>query len=116
EGTAIVPYHRNFIYFADRFGLKLFGTVEPKPGIPPSPHYINELAEAMKKAGVKVVLYQPYYNADASKELAKRAGGTAIEIATEGGGVRGTDDVFSKFDAMVASLAGALSGKSGGQQ
>src|SRR5436309_10447112 len=33
NGASIVPYHRNFIYFADRFGLKLFGTVEPKPGI-----------------------------------------------------------------------------------
>src|SRR5262249_1456295 len=40
QGAAIVPYHKNFIYFADRFGLKLFATVEPKPGIPPSPHYI----------------------------------------------------------------------------
>src|ERR1043166_2987462 len=64
KGTSIVTYHPNFVYFANRFGLKLFGTVEPKPGIPPSPHYVNELAEAMKKAGVKVVVYQPYYNAD----------------------------------------------------
>src|ERR1043166_209906 len=64
KGTSIVTYYPNFVYFANRFGLKLFGTVEPKPGIPPSPHYVNELAEAMKKAGVKVVVYQPYYNAD----------------------------------------------------
>ena len=116
KGAAIVPYHRNFIYFADRFGLKLFGTVEPKPGIPPSPHYLTDLAESMKKAGVKVVAYQPYYNADASHEVAKRAGATAVEVATEVGGLPGTDDVFSKFDALVSSLAGALSGKSGGQR
>ena len=114
KGVAVLPYHRNFVYFADRFGLKLFGTVEPKPGIPPSPHYVNELAEAMKKAGVKVVLYQPYYNADASNQVAKRAGGVAVEIATEVGGLPGTDDVFSKFDALVSSLAGALSGRRGG--
>ena len=114
KGVAVLPYHRNFVYFADRFGLRLFGTVEPKPGIPPSPHYVNELAEAMKKAGVKVVLYQPYYDADASNQVAKRAGGVAVEIATEAGGLPGTDDVFSKFDVMVSSVAGALSGKSGG--
>ncbi len=114
KGASIVPYHRNFIYFAERFGLKLFGTVEPKPGIPPSPHYIDELAQSMKKAGVKVVAYQPYYDADASNEVAKRADGVAVEIATEVGGVAGTDDVFSKFDAIVSSLAGALSGKAGG--
>ena len=116
KGTSVVTYHKNFVYFADRFGLKLFGTVEPKPGIPPSPHYLSEVAEAMKKAGVKVVVYQAYYNADASNQLAKRAGGVALEIATEVGGIPGTDDVFSKFDVLVSSLAGALSGKSGGQR
>jgi ABC-type Zn uptake system ZnuABC Zn-binding protein ZnuA len=116
KGIPIVTYHPNFVYFADRFGLKLFGTVEPKPGIPPSPHYVNDLAESMKKAGVKVVLYQPYYNADACNQVAKRAGGVAVEIATEAGGVPGTDDVFSKFDTLVSSVAGALSGKPGGQR
>lgn len=114
KGTAIVPYHRNFIYFADRFGLRLFGTVEPKPGIPPSPHYIEELAESMKKSGIKVVAYQPYYNADASRSVARRADGVAVEIPTEAGGVAGTDDVFAKFDVIVSTLAGALSGRAGG--
>jgi ABC-type Zn uptake system ZnuABC Zn-binding protein ZnuA len=116
KGTAIVPYHKNFVYFIDRFGLREFGDVEPKPGIPPTPRHIAELAEAMKKAGVKVVVYQPYYKADASNEVAKRAGGTAIEVASEVGGLPGTDDVFAKFDALVASLVGALSGKSGGSK
>ncbi len=116
KGASIVTYHKNFIYFADRFGLKLFGTIEPKPGIPPTPHHINDLAEAMRKAGVKVVVYQPYYNADASQQVAKRAGGVAVEVALEAGGLPGTDDVFSKFDSMVSSMAGALSGKSGEQR
>jgi zinc/manganese transport system substrate-binding protein len=116
QGASIVPYHSNFIYFADRFGLKLFGTIEPKPGIPPSPHYVTELAESMKKAGVKVVEYQPYYNADASNQVAQRAGGVAIEVASETGGLPGTDDVFSKFDVLVSSLAAALSGKPGGSR
>jgi ABC-type Zn uptake system ZnuABC Zn-binding protein ZnuA len=116
KGASIVTYHRNFDYFAERFGLKLFGTVEPKPGIPPSPRHITELSEAMKQAGVKVVLYQPYYSADASHEVAKRAGGTAVEVATEVGGLPGTTDVFSKFDNLVSSIASALSGKVGDRQ
>src|SRR5438034_7942734 len=102
KGASLVTYHKNFVYFADRFGLKLFGTVEPKPGIPPSPHYVNELAEAMKKSGVNVVLYQPYYNADASSQVPHRAGGVAAELATEVGGMPGTDDVFSKFDTLAS--------------
>ena len=116
KGASIVPYHKNFIYFAERFGLKLFNTVEPKPGIPPSPHHIDDLAQAMKQAGVKVVVYQPYYNADASNEVAKRAGGVAVEVPTEAGGVPGTDDVFAKFDVMVSSISRALAGSSGGRR
>jgi zinc/manganese transport system substrate-binding protein len=116
KGTGIVPYHKNFIYFIDRFGLTEFGNVEPKPGIPPTPRHIAELAEAMKKSGIKVVVYEPYYKADAANEVATRAGGAAVEVATEVGGLPGTDDVFTKFDALVSSLAGALSGKTGGQK
>jgi zinc/manganese transport system substrate-binding protein len=112
KGATIVPYHLNFVYFADRFGLKLFGTVEPKPGIPPNPRYITELAENMKKSNVRVVVYQPYYNGDAAKQVASRAGGVAIELPTEAGGVPGTDDVFSKFDFMVSTLSQALAGGS----
>ncbi len=116
KGATIVPYHRNFIYFAERFGLKLFQTVEPKPGIPPSPHYVDELAQAMKQADVKVVEYQPYYNADASNQVARRAGGVAVVLASEAGGLPKTDDVFAKFDVLVSTLATALGGKSGGSR
>ena len=96
-------YHENFVYFSTRFGLKLFGTVEPKPGIPPNPRYLTETAEAMKAAGVKVVLYQPYYDADAAQQLAKKADATAYEIPTEVGGVPEAKDVFSKFDFIVST-------------
>ena len=116
KGTGVVPYHKNLVYFIDRFGLQEFGNVEPKPGIPPTPRHIAELAEAMKGAGTRLVLYQPYYKADAANEVAKRAGGVAVEVATEVGGLPGTDDVFSKFDVLVSSVAGALSGKPGGSK
>ncbi|SRR5579871_986361 len=104
KGRSIVTFHKNFDYFIERFGLKLFGTVEPKPGIPPNPRYLSETADAMKSAGVKVVVYQPYYDADASKQLAQKAGGVAVEIATEVGGTPEAKDVFSKFNAAVSAL------------
>ena len=46
----------------------------------------------------------------------KTTRGVAVEIATEVGGIPGANDVFSKFDTLVSSLAGALSGKSGGRR
>jgi len=70
----------------------------------------------MKKSGVTVIVYQPYYNADASNQVAQKAGGVAVEVPTEVGGVKGADDVFSKFDTLVSSIVGALSSKTGGSR
>lgn len=111
KGSSIVTFHKNFEYFIERFGLKLFGTVEAKPGIPPSPRYLSETAEAMKKAGIKVILYQPYYDADTAQELAKKADATAYEIPNEVGGVPEAKDVFSKFDYIVSTLVKDFGGK-----
>lgn len=111
KGSGVVSFHENFKYFAERFGLKIFGTVEPKPGIPPNPRHTAELAEAMKAAGVKVVIYQPYHDAEASEGLAKKADALALEIPTEVGGMPQAKDAFSKFDFIVDALAKALSGK-----
>ena len=72
---------------------------------------LAELAEAMKGAGVRVVLYQPYYDADASAGLAQKAGGVAFLIPTEVGGTPEATDVFAKFDFIVATLAKAFSQK-----
>jgi ABC-type Zn uptake system ZnuABC Zn-binding protein ZnuA len=85
--------------------------VEPKPGIPPSPRYLSEEAQAMKNSGVKVVIYQPYYDADTAKQLAQKAGGVALEIPTEVDGVPEAKDVFSKFDFIVKALVKAFGGK-----
>jgi ABC-type Zn uptake system ZnuABC Zn-binding protein ZnuA len=108
-GAPVVVYHENFVYFAERFGLKVFGTVEDKPGIPPSPRHIAELAAQMRQAGVKVVLYQPYQDGSAAKGLADKAGATAIEAAFEVGGTEAAKDVTAKFDALVGGLAQTLS-------
>src|SRR2546423_5076653 len=40
RGAKIVTYHRDFIYFAQRFGLSIVDELEPKPGISPSPAHL----------------------------------------------------------------------------
>ena len=48
--------------------------------------------------------------------MAKRAGGVAVEVASEAGGLPKTDDVFSKFDVLVATMSGALARHPEGQK
>src|SRR3954465_10249518 len=43
KGAKLVTYHNDFIYFADRFGMDVIQTLEPKPGIAPSPAHLAEV-------------------------------------------------------------------------
>jgi ABC-type Zn uptake system ZnuABC Zn-binding protein ZnuA len=111
KGMPVVTFHKNYDYFLSCFGLKLLATVELKPGIPPTPRHLAETAEAMKKAGARVVLYQPYQDSNACEMLAKKAGAVALEVPSEVGGVPQAKDVFAKFDFIVASLVKTLASK-----
>ncbi len=51
RGTAIVTYHKNWVYFVRLFGLEEAGTVEPKPGIPPSPKHVTDSCRTDARAG-----------------------------------------------------------------
>jgi len=60
SGTPAMEYHREFTYFFAAYGLKSFGSIEEKPGVPPSAGRIAEISIAAKNAGVKVALAGPY--------------------------------------------------------
>src|SRR5712691_2296453 len=44
----IVVYHRDFSYFINWTGMREAGSLEPKPGIPPTPSHLAELVDQMK--------------------------------------------------------------------
>ena len=49
RGIKFVEYHPQWIYLADRFGMKRIGSVELKPGIEPTPNHIVELVQTSSK-------------------------------------------------------------------
>jgi zinc/manganese transport system substrate-binding protein len=108
KGRAVVAYHDNYLYLTKRFGLVDFGFLENKPGIPPSARHLSELSSKMKAAKVKVVLYQPYYDAEACRRLAASARAKALLLPTEAGGVPGVTDMFSRMDVVVSTLEKAF--------
>ena len=62
KGTKIVTYHNDFLYFADRFKLDVVETLEPKPGIAPSPAHLAQVIAKMNAENARVILVQPYQN------------------------------------------------------
>ena len=49
RGAKVVVYHPDFIYFLNRFGIVQLGTVEDRPGIPPSPQHLATLIKQMQE-------------------------------------------------------------------
>ena len=56
KGKKLVSYHPDMVYFAERFGMEPFGTIEIRPGVDPTPGHIAELKQRMLKEHVEVVV------------------------------------------------------------
>ena len=104
RGTPIVTYHKNWVYFIDLFGLEEAGTVEPKPGIPPSPKHVLGLTEMMRERGVRILLAANYFDEQKIRTVAARADAEPVIVPLYVGGDVGITDYIQLVDHWTASL------------
>ncbi len=105
KGLPVVTYHRSWVYFLARFGLKEYGTVEPKPGIPPSPGHINDLVKSMKADGVKVLLTESFRSARFPTLISEQSGAKVVSVPVAVDADPAAGDYFKLFDTIVDRLA-----------
>jgi ABC-type Zn uptake system ZnuABC Zn-binding protein ZnuA len=108
RGARLVTMHDTWTYFAARFGLAIAATVEPTPGVPPSPAALGTLVERMRAGGVRVLVAEPYADPALVRAIATRAGATAVTLTPSVGGDPEAVDYLALFDVNVARLAAAL--------
>jgi ABC-type Zn uptake system ZnuABC Zn-binding protein ZnuA len=108
KGARVVVYHPDFIYFLTRFGLVQAGTVEDRPGIPPSAQHLVTLIRRMKENGVKALLVEPWNDLRLANRVAEEAGAKAYVMASAVGAVKGADNYIAAIDYNVTTLAKAL--------
>jgi len=107
QAARFVVYHNDFGYFFKRFGLTQIGTIEDRPGIPPSPAHLARLVREMKDAGARViVVVEPWSDQKLAARVAEEAG---AKIAVVNGklGASGPDGYITSIDASVTALAQA---------
>ncbi|NOZ22027.1 MAG: zinc ABC transporter substrate-binding protein [Planctomycetes bacterium] len=107
HGTSIVTYHKNWVYFNRLFGLQELGTVEPKPGIPPSPKHVEELLNIMRQSQIRIIFAANYFDEHKIKTVAERAGAEAVIVPLYVGGVPEVKDYFQLVDYWVGHLLDA---------
>ena len=108
RGAKVVAYHPDVIYFLTRFGLVQVGTLEDRPGIPPSPQHLVQIIRQMKAEGIKVILVEPWNDFKLAQRVAEEAGAKAYVFASAVGGVKGTDNYIATIEFNVTLLAQAL--------
>ena len=104
KGMPIVVYHRDFSYFIRWMGMREAGSLEPKPGLPPTPAHLAGLVEQMKRAPAKAIVYSPYNDPKAAQFLSERTAIPAALLPFTVGGSDQAADLFGLFDDMIARL------------
>src|SRR5256885_13843855 len=104
KGMAIVVYHKDMSYFINWAGMREAGSLEPKPGIPPTPTHLAELVERMKRNPAKAVVYSPYNNPGAAQFLSQRANIPIVPLPFTVGGTAKAKDLFGLFDDTIERL------------
>ena len=104
KGLQVVVYHKDFSYFINWAGMREAASLEPKPGIPPTPTHLAELVEQMKRTPAKVVVYSPYNNPGAAHFLSQRTGIASQLMPFTVGGTPKAKDLFGLFDDTIERL------------
>lgn len=107
QSARFVVYHNDLGYFFQRFGLTQLGTIEDRPGIPPSPAHLARLVREMKDARTRViVVVEPWSDQKLASRVAEQAGAT-IAVVNARLGTPGPEGYITSVDANVAALAQA---------
>jgi len=104
KGVPVVVYHKDMSYFINWAGMREAGSLEPKPGLPPTPAHLAELVERMKRDPAKVIVYSPYNSPRAAEFLSERTKIPSVMLPFTVGGTDKAKDLFGLFDDTVQRL------------
>ena len=71
EKRRVVTYHRSLVYIIDWLGLERPITVEPRPGVAPSPSHVARVLSAMRSQKIGTILQERFYPTKTSETLAR---------------------------------------------
>jgi ABC-type Zn uptake system ZnuABC Zn-binding protein ZnuA len=108
RGTRVVVNHNLWTYFLARFGLEVAGTIEERPGIPPSPAHVSRLIRQIRDEQLRVVVLEAWADRRLAERVAADSGARLAELASAAGAAKGTDGYIQLVDHNVTALAQAL--------
>ncbi len=108
RGAHVVTYHASYDYFARRFGFEIIDTVEPSPGIEPTPRHISRLIPRMREANVRMIWSEPVRPTRLLARLAEDTGASIVELAEFPGAVPEIDSYIDLIEHNVRRILKAM--------
>jgi zinc/manganese transport system substrate-binding protein len=84
--------------------MREVGSLEPKPGVPPTTAHLADLVVRMQAAPAKVIIYMSYNSPQAAEFLSERTRIPAVMLPFTVGGSDKAKDLFGLFDDILARL------------
>ncbi len=104
----VCTYHRDFDYLTKATGLTIAATIEPQPGVPPSPKDLANLVELLRKEKVSVILTARWSNNSRLRFVADKLGATVIELPVMVNDKTEPKTWIGMMDALHEALAKAF--------
>jgi zinc/manganese transport system substrate-binding protein len=100
EGQSVIVHHREWMYLLDWLGIERAGSLEPKPGVPPTFAHLGEL----KDLTANIIIVSPLNDAKPSQWLHEQTGTRVVTLPHTVGAVPGSDDLFGFFEEIIRRL------------
>ena len=110
EGQPLITFHKSWSYFAKRYHLEEVGTIEPKPGIPPTAQHTLEVIKLVGQRKVKIMLMENFYDRRMADLIASKTAAKVVQVPNSVGGEESVKTYFDLFDRIVGSIETALRG------
>jgi zinc/manganese transport system substrate-binding protein len=106
KGMKVIQYHRLFDYFFQRYGIIDVMEIEPLPGIPPGPGYIDKVIGVVRSQSVVLIVTDMYHPMDVPKYIASRTGTRLIVLPHDVHSLEGVTDIFLLYEEITRGLTG----------
>ncbi len=104
RGKKVVVHHKSWVYLNNWLGLVEVGTLEPKPGIPPSAAHLNRLVQQLRADPAALIIRTPYQDPKPSEWLTQQTGIPDAALPFTVGGSTGAQDLYGLFEDTINIL------------
>ena len=105
KNLSMVIYHKNFSYLIDWLGINLLGSIEVKPGIPPTAAHLEELLGVIRNSNsTPIIAVTPYDATKGAEWLSGKLNKPYVTLPYTVGGDEQSKNLFDLFDRTLALL------------